>query len=46
MGCGPVIRIGIDDLIARQWHQRIVDLHRFRSGQVLMLGGPLFEGHG
>ncbi|WP_333827538.1 hypothetical protein [Pararhodobacter sp.] len=23
-----------------------MDLHRFRSGQVLMLGGPLFEGHG
>lgn len=27
IGCGPVIRIGIEDLIARQWHQRIkVDL--------------------
>ncbi len=24
----------------------LVDLHRFRSGQVLILGGPLFEGHG
>jgi hypothetical protein len=23
-----------------------MDLHRFRSGQVLILGGPLFEGHG
>lgn len=23
-----------------------VDLHRFRSGQVLMLGGLLFESHG
>ena len=23
-----------------------MDLHRFRSGQVLMLSGPLFEGHG
>jgi hypothetical protein len=23
-----------------------MDLHRFRSGQVFMLGGPLFEGHG
>lgn len=23
-----------------------VDLHRFCSGQVLMLGGPLFEGQG
>jgi hypothetical protein len=23
-----------------------LDLHRFRSGQVLMLSGPLFEGHG
>lgn len=23
-----------------------LDLHRFRSGQVLMLGGVLFEGHG
>lgn len=23
-----------------------LDLHRFRSGQALMLGGPLFEGHG
>ena len=22
-----------------------VDLHRFCSGHVLMLGGPLFEGH-
>jgi hypothetical protein len=26
--------------------ERCLDLHRFRSGQVLMLGGPLFEGHG
>ena len=25
---------------------RNLDLHRFRSGQVLILGGPLFEGHG
>lgn len=23
-----------------------LDLHRFRSGRVLMLGGLLFEGHG
>lgn len=23
----------------------MVDLHRFCSGHVLMLGGPLFEGH-
>jgi hypothetical protein len=23
-----------------------MDLHRFCSGQVLMLSGPLFEGHG
>ena len=23
-----------------------LDLHRFCSDQVLMLGGPLFEGHG
>ena len=23
-----------------------LDLPRFCSGQVLMLGGPLFEGHG
>jgi len=23
-----------------------LDLHRFCSGHVLMLGGPLFEGHG
>ncbi len=23
-----------------------LDLHRFCSGQVLILGGPLFEGHG
>lgn len=23
-----------------------MDLHRFRSGQVFMLCGPLFEGHG
>jgi hypothetical protein len=23
-----------------------LDLHRFCSGQVLMLSGPLFEGHG
>jgi transposase-like protein len=23
-----------------------LDLHRFRSGQVLMLGGLAFEGHG
>jgi hypothetical protein len=30
------------------WRRRLfdLDLHRFRSGQVLMLGGPLFEGHG
>lgn len=25
---------------------RDVDLHRFCSGQVLILGGPLFKGHG
>ena len=25
---------------------RWLDLHRFCSGQVFMLGGPLFEGHG
>ena len=24
----------------------VLDLHQFCSGQVLMLGGPLFEGHG
>ena len=24
---------------------QMVDLHRFCSGHVLMLGGPLFEGH-
>jgi hypothetical protein len=23
----------------------VLDLHRFCSGQMLMLGGPLFEGH-
>jgi hypothetical protein len=37
------------DHIARTDHRRgcgCVDLHRFRSGQVLMLGGLLFEGHG
>jgi hypothetical protein len=31
------------------WHailSPLLDLHRFCSGQVLMLGGPLFEGHG
>ena len=27
-------------------HALGLDLHRFCSGQVLMLGGPLFEGHG
>jgi hypothetical protein len=32
------------DLVALR--VRDVDLHRFRSGQVLMLSGPLFEGHG
>ena len=26
-------------------HIAYVDLHRFCSGHVLMLGGPLFEGH-
>ena len=26
--------------------QATLDLHRFCSGQVLMLSGPLFEGHG
>ena len=26
--------------------EEILDLHRFCSGQVLMLGGPLFEDHG
>jgi hypothetical protein len=26
--------------------RRYLDLHRFRSGRVLMLGGLLFEGHG
>jgi Bacterial mobilisation protein (MobC) len=29
-------------MVKAQW----VDLSRFCSGQVLMLGGPLFEGHG
>ena len=32
--------------ICRRAGIREVDLHRFCSGQVLMLGGPLFEGHG
>ena len=27
-------------------YKRVMDLHRFCSGQVLMLGGLLFEGHG
>lgn len=27
-------------------HSLKLDLHRFCSGRVLMLGGPLFEGHG
>jgi hypothetical protein len=27
-------------------HEAILDLSRFRSGQVLMLGGLAFEGHG
>ena len=28
------------------WPDDDLDLSGFRSGQVLMLGGPLFEGHG
>jgi type IV secretion system protein VirD4 len=35
--------LGAGGLIARAAN---LDLHRFCSGQVLMLGGPLFEGHG
>jgi len=33
--------VPLDELISVE-----VDLHRFCSGQVLMLSGPLFEGHG
>ena len=32
-------------LIARAARTGLLDLHRFCSGHVLMLGGPLFEGH-
>jgi ATP-dependent DNA helicase RecG len=42
-------RFGIDPSNAAQASgiiKRALDLHRFRSGQVLMLSGPLFEGHG
>lgn len=40
--------VRIDDFreAARQRLPRILDLSRFCSGQVLMLGGPLCEGHG
>ena len=31
--------------VAHQARNRDLDLHRFCSGHVLMLGGPLFEGH-
>ena len=31
--------------LSMQADLRKVDLHRFCSGHVLMLGGPLFEGH-
>ena len=33
-------------LAAQNMTQMRLDLHRFRSGQVLILGGSLFEGHG
>lgn len=31
---------------SRELRQADLDLHRFRSGRVLMLGGLLFESHG
>ena len=37
LGCSP------DSL--RVWVRHALDLRRFCSGAVLMLGGPLFEGH-
>ena len=40
--CERVIR----ELLLKRRGTVDLDLHRFRSGQVLMLSGPLFEGHG
>ena len=49
------MRAAYDELMAvavrRQHEPRqivgdLLDLHRFCSGEMLMLGGPLFEGHG
>lgn len=42
-------RTSLDKDEAEALHEMIaegVDLSRFCSGQVLMLSGPLFEGHG
>ena len=37
-------RLGISTKSIYTWQR--LDLQRFCSGQVLMLSGPLFEGHG
>ena len=37
------VQHSLDDIIR---FRIMMDLHRFRSGQVLMLSGPLFEGQG
>lgn len=40
MAIGRMIKLGFIEEVEAN-----LDLHRFCSGHVLMLGGPLFEGH-
>jgi hypothetical protein len=46
-GCDNVVfsDVGWTDITATTAATTLMDLHRLCSGQVLMLGGPLFEGH-
>ena len=47
LASSPLLRAALLTLRFAQEHGAIgLDLHRFRSGQVLMLGGLSFEGHG
>lgn len=43
--CEPNRNYQIEDAGAHADGTPLLDLHRFCSGHVLMLGGPLFEGH-
>ncbi|WP_415182696.1 LysR family transcriptional regulator [Phaeovulum sp.] len=42
----PTLGVALFRRNAGPYHTNGMDLHRFHSGQVHMLDGPLFEGHG